>query len=234
MSGGGNMDMVRRWRASRSGFVVGHTDHDEEHTRTSGNSATHWTGGKRMKRRAIVLLASVLLTVSACAWPLPNGDGGVIGMMPFVSEEMGVSGIAPIGWGQVEPGRFVRGGAERIEDHMELHQKSAPLTLEELNAVLLEQIGLEELPESTGTYEGAALNWDLLTFDTQIDGTDGFTFRLKLALAARESESYFVAVLALPETYDANAPMLDAIFTHALDAFTPVDQSGQGTHSEGQ
>jgi hypothetical protein len=187
-----------------------------------------------MRKTAIVLLVSLVLSMSACAWSLPDGDAGVIGMMPFVSDDLGIRGVAPIGWGQVEPGRFVRSGAERIEDHMELHQKAVPLTLDELNTLLLEQISLEELPESTGTYDGAALTWDLLTLDTQIDGTGEFTFRLKLALAASESESYFVAVLALPDTYDTNAPMLDAIFTHSLDAFTPVDQSGQDARNEGQ
>ena len=187
-----------------------------------------------MNKRAVVVLVSLVLSMSACAWSLPDGDAGVIAMMPFVNDELGVRGIAPMGWDQVEGGRFVRGGAERIEDHMELHQKAVPLTLDELNTLLLEQISLEELPKSVGTYEGAALSWDLLTLDTRIDGTGEFTFRLKLAVAGGESESYFVAVLALPETYDANAPMLDAIFTHALDAFTPVDESGQGADNEGQ
>ena len=186
-----------------------------------------------MRKGAVVLLVSLVLSMSACAWSLPEGDAGVIGMMPFVNDDLGIRGIAPIGWGQVEPGRFVRGGAEGIEDHMELHQKAVPLTLDEMNVLLLEQISLEELPESTGTYEGSALTWDLRTLDTEIDGTGGFTFRLKLAVAARESESYFVAVLALPDTYDANATMLDTIFTHALDAFAPVDMDGQGSHNEG-
>ena len=187
-----------------------------------------------MRSRPIAVLASILLVASACTWSLPEGDSGVIAMAPFVSDDLGIRGIAPIGWDQVEWDRFVRGGAERIEDHMELHQKAVPLTLDEMNALLLEQISLEELPESTATYDGAALTWDLLTLDTRINGADEFTFRLKLAVAARESESYFVAVLALPDTYDANATMLDAIFTHALDAFTPVGMRGQGGHSDGR
>ena len=187
-----------------------------------------------MSRGAILFLAVILLTASGCTWSLPDGDSGVIGMIPLVSEDYGIRGIAPIGWDQVEPGKFVRSGAERIEDYIELHEKAAPLSKDELVALLLEQISLEELPESTGTYDGAALTWDWSTLDSRIDGAGEFTFRVKLAVAEGESESYFVAVLALPETYDANAPMLDTIFRYALDAIAPVDQSGQGGHNGGQ
>jgi hypothetical protein len=184
-----------------------------------------------MKKRLLVLLVGILLTASACAWSLPEGDSGVIGMIPFVSQDLGVSGIAPVGWAEVEPGTFV--GDLGDEEYVSLQQKSAPVTMDEVISVLLDQISLEELPEGTGTYHGAGLTWDLYTLDTQIHDAGEQVVWLKLAGASADSGSYYVILAALLDTYDANAPMLDALFTHVVDAFAPVDQSGQGGRSEG-
>ena len=73
-------------------------------------------------------------------------------MRYYTNEEKGFSGIEPF----------------ELGDYVELIQEVFLGSLEELTAVVLESIDLEDLPESIGTYRGAALSWDLYSSESQI------------------------------------------------------------------
>jgi hypothetical protein len=156
----------------------------------------------------LVAMVSILLMLSACGARTENSGTGWVAMANYVNEEAGIRGVAPqAGW----PEEAVLG------------QESMPGTLEDVAALLMEQTSLTELPALTGHYKGAALTWDLYTFETQIEEVGPMTLRVDLALAEDDSRSYIVALVTLPEAYDANPALFDTVFSHALHALTPLE-----------
>jgi hypothetical protein len=153
------------------------------------------------------LLLATILAIASCTGSVAEDQGGLIIMEPFTSEEFGIRGIVPIG----------------LPDQFALIQQSFPGTKDELTPVLLAEANLKELPESTGSYKGKAFTWDLYTFETQIEDVVPETVRVDLALAEDDSASYLVALVTLPGDYDADAPMFETIFLHAVYALAPLD-----------
>lgn len=165
------------------------------------------------------ILAGVLLSLTACA--APSADIGVIAMVPFASDDFGIRGVAPAGWAEPEAGRFDCGGPPLGD--AQLLQKSFPGSVDELAPALMTEIGVDELPRRAGIFKGSSFTWDLYAFELQIEDSGTETYRARLAMAEGESASYFVAVAAMLDAYDANAPLLGAVFTHALYALAPLD-----------
>ena len=89
-----------------------------------------------------------------------------------VNDEFGIRGIAPVeGWAE------------------EAH----PAPLDELVAALIKETDLISLPRSTGTYQGAYLNWKLYSFVSRIQDEGDMLFRVDLATAKDDTRSYFCA-----------------------------------------
>jgi hypothetical protein len=159
------------------------------------------------KMLMLAFLLATILAVAACTGPAAENHSGVIIMEPFTSEEFGICGIVPAG----------------LPDQFALIQQSFPGTKDELTPVLLAQANLKELPESTGSYKGRTFTWDLYTFETQIKSVGPEIVRVDLALAEDDSASYLVALVTLPGDYDANVPMFETIFVHAVYALAPLE-----------
>lgn len=159
------------------------------------------------KMLMFALLLGTILALAACTGSVAEDHGGVIIMEPFTSEEFGIRGIVPAS----------------LPDQFALVQQSFPATKDELTPVLLAQANLKELPEPTGSYKGSAFTWDLYTFETQIEDVSPDMVRVDLALAEGDSASYLIALVTLPGDYDANAPMFETIFLHAVYALAPLD-----------
>jgi hypothetical protein len=158
----------------------------------------------------VVVLAWALVAVTACAPPLPVGQSGSVAMRPFVDEEQGIRGNAPLdGW----------------SDRALLLQQSFSGTRDEWIAVASEQTDLVQMPRSVGTYEGAYLTWDLYTFVTRIVEAGPDLYRVDLALAQDEKDSrqYTVLLITPPTGSEADRPMNQAVYEHALYAFEPLE-----------
>jgi hypothetical protein len=159
------------------------------------------------KSRILVLLAGMLLCVTACNVSLPEGESGSIALIPFFDRERGMQGVMPLeGW----------------TDRAVLLQESFPGTLDELIAEIAADTDLIALPRSTGTYRGSAFTWDLYQFHTQLADTGPGIYRVDLGLAKSDSAYYFVALVTLPADYAANEPLYKTVFTHALYALSPM------------
>jgi hypothetical protein len=128
-------------------------------------------------------------------------------MRYYTSQEKGINGIEPFDLG----------------DDVQLVQEAFPGSLEELRVAVLESTDLQEFPESTGTYQGAALTWDLYSFEAQITELGSFTVSLDVAIAESDTASYFVGLLSLPENYEENADKYQSVFYHTLYAFSPIE-----------
>jgi hypothetical protein len=161
-----------------------------------------------MKEKLLVaVLTSTLLIATACSASLPQGDDGLVIMAPFTDEESGIRGVVPYD----------------LPEQSGLLQQPFPGTRAEMVPELLAQTSLEAFPERVGGFRGKALTWDLYAFETQIKELGGGTFRVDLGLAEGDAASYFVALVAPPDAYDANAVLFETVFTHALYALAPLE-----------
>jgi hypothetical protein len=155
------------------------------------------------------VLACVLLAMTACVAPLPEGESGLVAMIPFTNEEYGIRGNAPMGgW----------------SDRAVLIQESFPGTMDDLVELAVAQTDLVRLPRSTGTYRGAYLTWDLYTFSTRVEdaGPDIYRVDMGLAHVERDARYYLVFLIAQPMDYEANKALYQTVFEHALYALEPL------------
>jgi hypothetical protein len=183
-------------------------------------------GGERIvKRRLLVpILGSALLAVTACTVPLAGDGSGYVGLLPFSDEAYDVRGVVPVACHQGDPGNFECRDLTQDRSLVYLVLQVFPGAIDELIPVLLDELSLERLVEPVGSYEGRALTWDLYTFECQLPDVGPETFRVDLALAEGDEGSYLVALVTLPDAYDAHAALYDTVFIHTVYAFAPLDQ----------
>jgi hypothetical protein len=128
-------------------------------------------------------------------------------MRYYVNEDSGIRGVQPLDLGE---------NAEIIQD-------SFPGTLDELQLTVMEQTNLDSFPEAIDSYKGANFNWDLYSFDAQIEEAGPQPIKVDFALTEGESRLYFVALLALPEEYEQNAEKYRSVFLHTIYALSPLE-----------
>jgi hypothetical protein len=170
-----------------------------------------------------------VMTLSACSPALPVGDPGSLALAPFSAGEMGIRGMAPAGRPQVAPGVFECVGLASDQSLAFLSQQAHPGALDELMPAFLAETGLTALPKPVGTFRGRALIWDVYELETrelhlQAPGLTGDElWRLDLAVAQRDSESYIVALGTLPADYQPHRALYQTLFRHALYALQRID-----------
>jgi hypothetical protein len=124
----------------------------------------------------------------------------VIELVPFANDDLGISGLVPSGWNELEPGVYARSNPET--DPTLLVQLSGPdATAESLALSVLANFGTSELPaEPMDSYESAVLAWDLYQLESPMAP-------VALALAETDSAAYLVLMTAQGEEIDALAPI---------------------------
>ena len=172
-----------------------------------------------MKRMGLLLggLASLLLVVTGCAAAGHGGESGVIALAPFVDETYGLRGVRP-----------AEGWAEKAA----LQQQSAPVSMDELAAVLVEDTDLVALPRSTGTYEGRYLTWDLYTFTTRIEEVGPGIYRVDMGLAQGDAGIYLVFLISEPASYPQHETLYETVFQHTMYAMEPLHTQPGGGGSD--
>lgn len=175
-----------------------------------------------MKKLLVGLVIATLL-ISAC------GCGEKVIDIPelesFTNEVMGISGVVPEGWNEAAPGTYIRASSE--DDQTVIIQQAAlGMTTDQITAALLLQLGIEELPESVGSYKSAALTWDLYMIEVEAPGV---TVMVDAALAETDTAIYIILLQAMPDEYDV---LHEAVFMPAIDALTPLAQEGEETRYE--
>jgi pimeloyl-ACP methyl ester carboxylesterase len=155
------------------------------------------------------------LAAETAAEAKDEGTGKVeITLVPYTSEAFGISGVVPEGWAEAAPGMYARGA--NATDQTVLIQKSYPgTTLDQINAALLPQLGLKELPESVGSHESTAFTWDLYTIEVEAPGIG--MFMVEIAQFETDAAAYMVLLQALVDDYETNS-YHEAIFLPTVDA----------------
>lgn len=174
-----------------------------------------------MKRSLIlVVLASMLFLAVYCIGLRPEGDIGVISMVPYVNGELSLRGIVPAEWEEFDPGNFARGNSPI--DQTSIILASAPgMTIEEAKKYAASQLGLDELPESLESYKSPYLLWDL--YEVDLDDPSVGTLKVNIALTESGSMAYGVLVIALARDYKAEKPFHETVFIHAVHALMPLE-----------
>jgi hypothetical protein len=130
---------------------------------------------------------------------------------PFTNEQMGISGIAPVGWTEAVLGVFARGNSAL--DVTSLIQQAAPVSAETLLDVLTRQLGLDEAPESVGERVAGSLTWAL--YATEVQG-------VSVDFALAESDDLALIVL-LQSAADEHDTLYETVFLPVVDALVPTE-----------
>ncbi len=154
--------------------------------------------------------AICLSTVGAPQFITLGGEGAeVITLAPFTNSDFGIAGVVPEGWDQVSPGAYSRGRGA-LDQTALVQQAASGVTTEQLLNALSDQLGLDEAPKSSGTYETAVYTWTLYAVEAPgfltmigLTETDGTTVVVLLVSPANEQET-----------------LVNAVFFPALDALT--------------
>lgn len=153
--------------------------------------------------------AGCLAEVGAPAFTVP-GDGEIeVTLVPFENETFGIAGVVPEGWEEAAPGVYGRGNSA-LDQTILIQQAGPGLTADMLLGLLANQLGWEETPESSGTYEAATRTWTL--YETDVQG-----FPTILGFAEEEGTTYFVLLITSPEEKEA---LVENVFYPALEALT--------------
>lgn len=165
----------------------------------------------RMRFAGILLV--VVLALGSLAPALAQDDE--ITLVPFTSELYGVEGLIPEGWSEAAPGVYARGASAM--DLTSLIIQAAPgMTADALSGVLLGQLGIDALPESTGTIETEDYTWTQYEIGVQ---QAGLSIKVDLALAEDDAGVTLVLLQTLEDSYDA---LHEAVFLPVVEALAPV------------
>ena len=149
----------------------------------------------------------LVLGLISCTTSLDKDSQGWVLMRYYTNEEKGLSGVEPVDLG----------------DNAELVQEAFPGSRAEMVAATMESTTLDEFPESTGSYQGAALSWDLYSFNTEIPELGPFPVHVDMALAGGETQGYFVALITLPEEYAEFPEKYRSVLLHSIYSLSPLD-----------
>jgi pimeloyl-ACP methyl ester carboxylesterase/putative hemolysin len=131
---------------------------------------------------------------------------------PFSSQELGISGVLPAGWSQVQPGIFARGNpaVDMAVLQLAVEPTAGP---EELLAAIAKGYGLDGTPESTAERQANGLTWSLYALKVQGVPRD-------LALAESEAGTLVVVLRSATDERDA---LYSAVLMPVVDALAPLE-----------
>jgi pimeloyl-ACP methyl ester carboxylesterase len=131
---------------------------------------------------------------------------------PFSSKELGVSGVVPAGWSQVQPGIFARGNPAVDMAVLQVAVEDT-MSPKELLAAMAKGYGLAETPGSTGERQANDLTWSFYAFEVQGVPRD-------LALAESEAGALVVLLRSAADERDA---LYMAVLLPVVDALVPLE-----------
>jgi hypothetical protein len=130
---------------------------------------------------------------------------------PLTNDEFGFRGLAPVGWEELAPTKFMRG--ESALDQTVLIQEAAPISADVWLDSLPEQLRLDDAPQSAGSLAAGDLTWDLYAFEIQGQAAD-------LAMTEHNGQTYMVLLVSFPGERDA---LYESVFLPVVEALRPIE-----------
>jgi SagB-type dehydrogenase family enzyme len=132
----------------------------------------------------------------------------------FTNADLGISGIAPDGWMEAQPGVWVRHASETDPTHL-VQQRVGGLSRDQVVALAVSQEDLDEFPAHAGTIETPSAAWDWY----RGQASEPVRMTVDMALSQRENWVYIVALGATPHEMD---DLQGAAFLPAVQALAPL------------
>ncbi|GAB4573971.1 MAG: hypothetical protein Kow0077_18230 [Anaerolineae bacterium] len=171
----------------------------------------------RPKTSLFVLMVVAALLAAALPALAQTGGDAELTFVPFVSREMGFESIVPDGWTQAAPGTFRR--LNTADDLvMVVEQAAIGFGAEDVSLALLQQLGLDSMPDPTTTVETDALSWEV--YRLEVEPPQIGTVVLYLALARNEYPVITHLVLAQGTAEEATF-LYESLLLPVVEAFTP-------------
>jgi hypothetical protein len=137
-------------------------------------------------------------------------EAGPIELEPFTNEGLGIQGLIPAGWTEVNLGVYSRGSSAL--DVAVLLAQAAPMSAGDLLTLVSSQLGLEEVPEAVGEREANGLTWTL--YAVTVQGVE-----IDMALTEADGLALIVLLQSDPGEHEA---LYEAVFLPAIDALVPL------------
>mgnify|MGYP001181996110 CR=1 FL=1 len=131
---------------------------------------------------------------------------GTILLEPYASDELGIQGLAPGGWTEMEAGVLARGSS--AVDQTVLIYDVAPITTGEFMDIILQQFGLAEAPGSSSQLEANGFAWSI--YEAEVQG-----YPIDFALVEDGGRSLVVLMISHAKEH---SQLRDAVFLPAVEA----------------
>jgi len=149
-------------------------------------------------------MPGVAFTVSA--------DDADIEFESYANQELGIQGVVPAGWAEVQPGIFAR-SSPTVDMAVLQIAVEGDIFVEEMLVAISEGYGLDSTPEINAERKANDLTWSLYTFEVQGVPRD-------LALAEGEGVTLILLMRSAADEHDA---LHEAVFLPIVDALTLVE-----------
>lgn len=159
---------------------------------------------------AIAPDGSCVDTMASASFVVPAAAADVR-LEPYISEDLAISTVVPVGWTEARPGLFVR--ASSAVDIAALQLATAPLKIEDVPEAMAENFGLDGPLESSGERSANGLVWSLYAFEIEGVARD-------LAAAGYGEIIYIVLVRSAPGERDT---LFEAVLLPIIDSLVPLD-----------
>jgi pimeloyl-ACP methyl ester carboxylesterase len=137
-------------------------------------------------------------------------DTSPVKLVDFSNPQMGIRGLAPEGWDEVNPGVFSRNNSPL--DVLVVIAQAAPVSAGFLVQSVMQSLGEEQMPETIGQREANEINWDLYKIYDQ-------GFEIDLAVANKSGLGLIVLLQSTPEEQPF---FYESIFLAMVDALVPL------------
>jgi hypothetical protein len=152
-----------------------------------------------------------MATMEVAPFVVPAPTTGVE-LEPYTNEEMGLRGLVPTGWSELQPGILARGNPAADMAVLQVAVE-ASMGTQALLEVMAEGYGLDGPPEPAGERSANDMTWSLYAFQVQGVPRD-------LALAESEAGTLIVVLRSAAEERDV---LYESVFLPVVDALDLIE-----------
>jgi pimeloyl-ACP methyl ester carboxylesterase len=154
---------------------------------------------------------SCIAEMAELAFDVP-GESAQVELTPYANESLGLKGLVPDGWTEVQPGTFAR--ASSALDVTAMQMALAPSRgMQEMIEEIAKGYGLAETPSATGQRQANGLDWSLYALEVQGGPRD-------LALAESKTGTLIFVLRCAADERDA---LFETVFLPMVDTLTPLE-----------
>jgi pimeloyl-ACP methyl ester carboxylesterase len=151
-----------------------------------------------------------LAEMPGLSFRLPVAEGA-LALEPYTNETLGIGGLAPAGWTEVDSGVLARGASAM--DQTVLIYDAAPISKDDFLGLVAEQFGLAEPPPRSSEREANGQLWTL--YETEAQG-----YPIDFALAEGDGVTNIVLLISHADEHDA---LYQDVFLPAVEALEVLE-----------